>query len=58
MKKILVVALALVMCFALTAVASAKTYELKISTTQTDSSMIYEGDHLSVFSAWRRGRHD
>ena len=43
MKKILVVALALVMCFALTAVASAKTYELKISTTQTDSSMIYQG---------------
>ena len=43
MKKILVVALALVMCFALCSVASAKTYELKISTTQTDSSMIYAG---------------
>lgn len=43
MKKILVVALALVMCFALSSVACAKTYELKISTTQTDSSMIYAG---------------
>ncbi|MDO5300720.1 MAG: C4-dicarboxylate TRAP transporter substrate-binding protein [Clostridia bacterium] len=43
MKKILVLALALVMCFALTSVASAKSYELKISTTQTDSSMIYQG---------------
>ena len=43
MKKILVVALALVLCFALCSVASAKTYELKISTTQTDSSMIYGG---------------
>ena len=43
MKKILVVALALVLCFALCSVASAKTYELKISTTQTDSSMIYAG---------------
>lgn len=43
MKKILVVALALVMCFALSSVACAKGYELKISTTQTDSSMIYAG---------------
>ena len=43
MKKILAVALALVLCFALCSVASAKTYELKISTTQTDTSMIYAG---------------
>ncbi|MDO5378471.1 MAG: C4-dicarboxylate TRAP transporter substrate-binding protein [Clostridia bacterium] len=43
MKKVLVVALALVMCFALSSVACAKTCELKISTTQTDSSMIYAG---------------
>lgn len=43
MKKILAVALALVLCFALCSVASAKGYELKISTTQTDTSMIYAG---------------
>ena len=43
MKKTLVVALALVMCFALSSVACAKSYELKISTTQTDTSMIYAG---------------
>ena len=43
MKKTLVVALALVMCFALSSVACAKSYELKISTTQTDPSMIYAG---------------
>ena len=43
MKKILVAVLALVMCLAVSSVACAKTYELKISTTQTDSSMIYQG---------------
>ena len=43
MKKTLVVALTLVMCFALSSVACAKSYELKISTTQTDTSMIYAG---------------
>ena len=45
MKKILALALVLCMLVALGATAGAddKTYELKLSTTQTDTSMIYAG---------------
>ena len=45
MKKILALALVCCMLFALSASAFAadKTYELKLSTTQTDTSMIYAG---------------
>ena len=44
MKKLFALILALCMVFALCASASAdKTYELKLSTTQTDTSMIYAG---------------
>ena len=45
MKKILALALALcLMCtLCATAFAADKTYELKLSTTQTDTSMIYAG---------------
>jgi len=44
MKKILAIALALVMIFALCSNAfAAKTYELKLSTTQNENSMIYAG---------------
>lgn len=44
MKKFLALALALCMVFALAATAHAeKTYELKLSTTQNENSMIYAG---------------
>ena len=44
MKKVFALVLALCMMFALCATACAdKTYELKLSTTQTDTSMIYAG---------------
>ena len=44
MKKLFAMILALCMVLALCAAASAdKTYELKLSTTQTDTSMIYAG---------------
>ena len=43
MKKFLASVLALVLCLAVCSMACAATYELKISTTQTESSMIYAG---------------
>ena len=43
MKKGLILVLALVLSLALCSVASAAKYELKISTTQTETSMIYGG---------------
>ena len=44
MKKLLSLVLALCMVLAICVTASAdKTYELKLSTTQTDTSMIYAG---------------
>ena len=43
MKKLFAVALALTLSLALCSVASAAKYDLKISTTQTETSMIYAG---------------
>lgn len=43
MKKVLALILALTLCMAFATTASAATYELKISTTQAEGSMIYAG---------------
>lgn len=43
MKKVLALILALTLCMALATTASAATYDLKISTTQAEGSMIYAG---------------
>ena len=49
MKKLLSLVLALCMVLAICVTASAdKTYELKLSTTQTDTSMIYAGMKASA----------
>ena len=43
MKKFFAVLIALVMSFTICAAGFAETFELRISTTQTETSMIYAG---------------